>query len=250
VEPTVWEVFWVGVLSDLSTALGVLPFVFFRKASARWQGLAAGYAGGMMVGASIFSLVDEGLRRGSTWETVAGLLLGALFVVGLNRFVAARDWQVSGLSAADSRRAILFILAMFIQSIPEGLAIGVGFATGELRFGLLLGLAIAIHNIPEGIAVSLSLRAKGVSLWRCAAYAIFTSLPQPVFGVPAFLVVSLARYLVPAGLGFAGGAMIYLAISELLVDAFELGSRQEMAWSFTLGLVTMLLVVALLGFGY
>lgn len=249
-EPTVWEVFWVGVLSDLSTALGVLPFVFFRKASARWQGLAAGYAGGMMVGASIFSLVDEGLRRGSTWETVAGLLLGALFVVGLNRFVAARDWQVSGLSAADSRRAILFILAMFIQSIPEGLAIGVGFATGELRFGLLLGLAIAIHNIPEGIAVSLPLRAKGVSLWRCAAYAIFTSLPQPVFGVPAFLVVSLARYLVPAGLGFAGGAMIYLAISELLVDAFELGSRQEMAWSFTLGLVTMLLVVALLGFGY
>ena len=200
--------------------------------------------------ASIFSLVDEGLRRGSAWETVAGLLLGALFVAGLNRFVVARDWQVSGLSVADSRRAVLFILAMFIQSIPEGLAIGVGFATGELRFGLLLGLAIAIHNIPEGIAVSLPLRAKGISLWRCAAYAIFTSLPQPVFGVPAFLVVSLARYLVPAGLGFAGGAMIYLAISELLVDAFELGSRQEMAWSFTLGLVTMLLVVALLGFGY
>ncbi len=249
-ETTIWQVLLVGVLSDLSTALGAGPFVVFRNASARWQGLAAGYAGGMMVGASVFSLVDEGLRRGSVWETVFGLLLGALFVAGLNRFVATRDWRVSGLSAADSRRAVLFILAMFIQSIPEGLAIGVGFATGELRFGLLLGLAIAIHNVPEGIAVTLPLQAKGVPLWKCSAYAIFTSLPQPVFAVPAFLVVSLARYLVPASLGFAGGAMTYLAISELLVDAFELGSRQEMAWSFTLGLVTMLLVVALLGFGY
>lgn len=249
-EPTLWEVFWVGVLSDLSTALGVLPFVFFRDASTRWQGLAAGYAAGMMVGASVFSLVDEGLRRGSALETVAGLLLGALFVAGLNRFVATRDWKVSGLSVADSRRAVLFILAMFIQSIPEGLAIGVGFATGELRFGLLLGLAIAVHNVPEGIAVALPLRAKGVSLWRCAGYAVFTSLPQPVFAVPAFLAVSPARQLVPAGLGFAGGAMIYLAIGELLGEALESGSRQEMAWSFTLGLVTMLLVAAILGFGY
>ncbi len=249
-EPTLWQVLWVGVLSDLSTALGVLPFVFFRNTSDRWRGLAAGYAAGMMVGASVFSLVDEGLRRGSALDTVAGLLLGALFVAGLNRFVATRDWKVSGLGGADSRRAVLFILAMFIQSIPEGLAIGVGFATGELRFGLLLGLAIAVHNVPEGIAVSLPLRAKGVSLWRCAGYAVFTSLPQPVFAVPAFLAVSLARQLVPAGLGFAGGAMIYLAIGELLGEALGFVSRQKMAWSFTLGLVTMLLVVASLGFGY
>ncbi len=249
-EPTLWEVFWVGVLSDLSTALGVLPFVFFRDASARWQGFAAGYAAGMMVGASVFSLVHEGLRRGSAPETVAGLLLGALFVAGLNRFVATRDWQVSGLSVVDSRRAVLFILAMFVQSIPEGVAIGVGFATGELRFGLLLGLAIAVHNVPEGIAVTLPLRTKGVPLWRCAAYAVFTSLPQPIFAVPAFLAVNPARQLVPAGLGFAGGAMTYLAVSELLVEAMETGSRQEMAWSFTLGLVTMLILVATLGLGY
>ncbi len=249
-ELTVWQVLLVGVLSDLSTGLGAVPFVLFRNAPARWQGLAAGYAGGMMVGASIFSLVDEGVRRGSVWPTAFGLLLGAAFVAGLNRFVAARDWQVSGLGAADSRRAVLFILAMFVQSIPEGVAIGVGFATGELRFGLLLGLAIAVHNVPEGIAVTLPLRTKGVPLWRCAAYAVFTSLPQPIFAVPAFLAVSPARQLVPAGLGFAGGAMTYLAVSELLVEALETGSRQEMAWSFTLGLVSMLILVATLGLGY
>ncbi len=249
-EPSVWQVLWVAVLSDLSTGLGVLPFVAFRDIQARWSGLTAGYAAGMMVGASVFSLVDEGLRRGAAWETVFGLLLGAGFVAGLNRSLTCRNWQLAGLSVADSRRALLFILAMFVQSIPEGLAIGVGFATGELRFGLLLGLAIAIHNVPEGIAVCLPLRAKGVALWKCAAYAIFTSLPQPVFAVPAFLVVSLARSLVPAGLGFAGGAMTYLAISELLADALEFGSRQEMAWSFTLGLVTMVVVAAGLGLGY
>src|SRR5215203_4903441 len=128
---------------------------------------------------------------------------------------------------------------MFVHSVPEGIAIGVGYATGEMRFGLLLAAAIAVHNIPEGTAVSLPLRARGASIWRCAGYAILTSVPQPLLAMPAFLLTSFFQPLVAPSLGFAGGAMIFLVMSELLPDSFESCSRSDTAWSVTLGLVGM-----------
>ena len=93
---------------------------------------------------------------------------------------------------------------MFVHSAPEGLAIGVGYATGETRFGLLLATAIAVHNIPEGTAVALPLRTRGASMARCAWYAVLTSLPQPILAVPAFLLTSVFQPLVAPSLGFAG----------------------------------------------
>lgn len=150
------------------------------------------------------------------------------------------------MSKADSRQAVLVVATMFIHSIPEGVAIGVGFATEELRFGVLLALAIAVHNIPEGIAVTLPLRAKGISLWACAGYAILTSVPQPLAAVPSFLLVSVFKLLLPAGLGFAGGAMIYLVAAELVPDGLARCSREETAWGVMVGLVVMLLLTSVL----
>ncbi|HXG30814.1 MAG TPA: ZIP family metal transporter, partial [Thermodesulfobacteriota bacterium] len=156
-------------------------------------------------------------------------------------------WNIGNLSVADSRQAVLVIVAMFVHSIPEGVAIGVGYATGDLKFGILLALAIAVHNIPEGIAVTLPLRAKGVSLWSCAGYAILTSVPQPVLAVPSFLLVSVFKPLLPAGLGFAGGAMIYLVAAELIPESLSGCSKQETAWGVMVGLVLMLLITSGLG---
>jgi zinc transporter, ZIP family len=137
---------------------------------------------------------------------------------------------------------------MFIHSIPEGVAIGVGYATGELRFGTLLAVAIAIHNIPEGMAVTLPLRSKGVGLWTCAWYAFLTSAPQPLTAVPSFLLVWIFKPLLAAGLGFAGGAMIFLVVAELIPDALERCSKNETAWSVMAGLLVMLLITASLAF--
>ena len=99
------------------------------------------------------------------------------------------DASRAGASRARSRRCLL-LLTLFVHSIPEGAAIGVGYATGEIKFGWLLAVAIAVHNIPEGTAVSLPLRANGASVWRCIWYSILTSMPQPIVAVPAFLLVS------------------------------------------------------------
>jgi zinc transporter, ZIP family len=204
-------------------------------------------ASGMMLSASVFALADKALRRGNALEVVAGMLAGAAFFAWSARVVAAHHWHLGKWSDTASRQSIVVIGAMFVHSIPEGVAIGVGYATGEMRFGLLLATAIAIHNIPEGTAVALPLRANGASLVTCFVYAVLTSLPQPLVAVPAYLLISLAQPLLAPSLGFAGGAMIFLVVAELLPETLARCSRTETAWSVTIGLVAMLGFTAALG---
>jgi len=241
------HVFLVALVTDLATGLGALPFFFFPTISPRWQGAAYSTAGGMMISAAVFSLAEQGLGRGRVGETVIGMLAGAGFYWVVARRVKASAWTVGSLGVADSRQAVLMLGTMFVHSIPEGVAIGVGYATGQIEFGLLLATAIAVHNIPEGIAVSLPLRAKGISPSKCALYAIFTSIPQPLAAVPAFLLVDLFQPLLPLGLGFAGGAMIFLVTAELLPESLERSTREEVAWGVMIGLVLMLLITGALG---
>ncbi len=241
------EVFLVALVTDLATGLGVLPFALFKRTAERWPGVATAVASGMMLSASVFALADKALRRGNALEVVAGMLAGAGFFAWSARLVARREWTLGAWSRDRSRQSILVIGTMFVHSIPEGVAIGVGYATGELRFGLLLAIAIAVHNIPEGTAVALPLRANGASLWTCAWYAILTSLPQPIVAVPAYQLIAVFQPLLAASLGFAGGAMIFLVISELLPESLQRCSRSETAWGVTTGLVAMLGFTAALG---
>lgn len=243
----VWPVFWAALLTCLATGLGAAPFALVSSMSPRVQGLMMSSAGGMMISASVFSLANEALSKGSVWEVVLGMLAGAAFFSVTSRWVDEGSWTIASLNASDSRKPILIFLAMFLHSIPEGVAIGVGYATGEIRFGFLLAVAIAVHNVPEGIAVTLPLRARGISLVRCAGYAILTSVPQPVFAVPSFLLVAWFRPLLPAALGFAGGAMIYLVAQEMMAESYESCSKNEVAWSFLIGLLAMLLLTTGLG---
>jgi zinc transporter ZupT len=247
VSVSVWHVFWVAVITDLATGLGAIPFFFVRTLSQRWQGIAYAVAGGMMVSAAVFSLAEQGLGRGRVWELVGGMLAGSAFYWFSAKRIKERHWSIENLSVADSRQAVLMLSTMFVHSIPEGVAIGVGYATGQFEFGLLLALAIAVHNIPEGMAISLPLRAKGVSGLRCVVYAILTSVPQPIAAVPAFLLVDYFQPLLPAGLGFAGGAMMFLVAAELIPESLERCRNEETAWGIMAGLALMLLITASLG---
>ena len=239
-----WHVFWVALATDLATGLGAVPFFFVRRLSERWQGLAYAIAGGMMISAAVFSLAEQGLGRGRTWILVLGMLAGSAFYAATARLVARREWRIERLSASDSRQSVLMLGTMFVHSIPEGIAIGVGYATGQLEFGLLLALAIAVHNVPEGIAVSLPLSAKGVSPLRCVGYSILTSVPQPIAALPAFWLVERFEPLLPFGLGFAGGAMIFLVAAELIPESLGRCTKTEMAWGTISGLTLMLLLTA------
>jgi len=241
---SIWHVFLVALATDLATGLGALPFFFVPTLSDRLRGLAYAVAGGMMVSASVFSLAEAGLARGRVVETVLGMLGGAAFYWLTANWIKGRNWTLENLSVRDSQQSVLMLTAMFVHSIPEGIAIGVGYATGQIEFGLLLAAAIAVHNVPEGIAIALPLRAKGVSPLRCVFYAILTSIPQPIAAVPAYLLVDYFQPLLPFGLGFACGAMMFLVAAELIPESLENNSRDETAWGVMVGLVLMLLITA------
>jgi zinc transporter ZupT len=243
----IWQVLIVAVISDLATGLGVIPLAFTTRLVPRWEGLASALAAGMMLSASLFTLAEKAIRIGGVWPVTIGLLAGSAFFTLTAWIVDRGEWQIQDLTGADAKRAVLILVAMFVHSIPEGVALGVGFGTGEASFGLLLALAIGIHNIPEGTAVSLPLRAKGVGLWACAGYALLTSLPQPLLAVPSYLLVETFKPLLPVGLGFAGGAMVFLVAAELIPESLERCSRYESAWGVMVGLLVMLAITSSMG---
>lgn len=241
------EVFLAALVTAIATGLGVLPFARVGDATSRWSGVATAAASGMMLSASVFALADKALRRGNAAEVSLGMIAGAAFFAWSARWVRDKHWRIGDWTEARSRQSIVVIGTMFVHSIPEGIAIGVGFATGEVRFGLLLAAAIAVHNIPEGTAVALPLRANGASLMRCFWYAVLTSIPQPIVAVPAYLLISVAQPLLASSLGFAGGAMIFLVVAELLPESLARCSHTDTAWGVTGGLVAMLGFTAMLG---
>ena len=118
----------------------------------------------------------------------------------------------------DARRAVLIIAVMTAHSAAEGVGVGASFGGGD-ALGLAITIAIAIHNIPEGVTISLVMVPRGASVRSAALWSIFTSLPQPLLAVPAYLFVEQFTAILPAGLGFAAGAMVWMVWRELLPDA-------------------------------
>ena len=140
---------------------------------------------------------------------------------------------------------ILMMVVMTVHSFSEGVAVGVSFG-GGVALATLITVAIAVHNVPEGIAISAVLRPQGVSVARCAGWSVFSSLPQPLMAVPAFLFVEVFRPALPWGLGFAAGAMVFMVLVELLPEAFEQGRRPQVATLTTLAIIGMVLFQRLL----
>ncbi len=247
-------IFWTlvtGIISALATGLGAIPVHFVKNDSKALRGFSSAAAAGMMISASVFSLAQEGIALQNDmpvapYIVILGLMLGAAFFRWTERNFTESNFHEHYVQHGFSRRGLLIFIAMFVHSIPEGIAIGVAFATGNMQFGLIMAIAITVHNIPEGIAISLPLKAEGVSTRKCAWVSILTSVPQPVMAVPAFLLAWLFEPLLPIGLGFAGGAMIYLTVSELIPDALEEGGRSLTAWGVMIGLCVMLLLTTLL----
>ncbi len=223
-----------GLLSAFATGLGALPVSLTNMDAPRIRGISTAFAAGMMIGASLF-LLPEGVEHNAT-STFLGMLLGAVGVWLAERHLDKPDASVM---ARQSRRGLLLFLVMFLHSIPEGTAIGVGFATGDLSFGLTTALAISIHNIPEGMAISLSMRTAGAGLARCFWFSVLSSLPQPIVALPALYLTAHFLVLLPWGLGFASGAMLFVALHELIPDAISDAGARGTALGTALGFAAM-----------
>jgi zinc transporter ZupT len=234
----VLTVFVYGLITALATGLGALPFVFLRRISPAAVASANAIAGGLMLGAS-FGLVAEGTEYGA-WQTLTGALLGVLFIIGSQRLLGSREIQFGSLRGVDAKRMVLIVAVMTIHSFAEGVAVGVSFGGGA-TLAFVITFAIAVHNVPEGLAISAVLRPRGVSVLACAAWSIFSSLPQPLMAVPAFLFVETFRKALPYGLGFAAGAMVFMVLEELLPEAYQRARRPVVALQVSVTLVAMVL---------
>lgn len=234
-------VFLYALSTALATGLGAIPFAFVRQISDRFASYAAAIAGGLMLGAS-FGLVAEGTGYGRG-ETLAGALLGVFFILATQRFLGEHDEHELVFGAArgeGARKMLLIVIVMTVHSFAEGVAVGVSFG-GGVTLGAVITVAIALHNVPEGVAISAVLRPQGTSLVRCVGWSVFSSLPQPLMAVPAFLFVEAFRAALPYGLGFAAGAMVFMVLVELLPDAYEHGNRAQVATLATASAVAMVL---------
>ncbi len=233
-----------SLITALATGLGAIPFAFVRQISPRVVAMANAAAAGLMLGAS-FGLVAEGTNYGEA-QTIAGATLGVVFILVTQRFMGGRDVEFEDVRGAEARQMVLIVLVMTLHSFAEGVAIGVSFGGGN-TLAAVITIAIAVHNIPEGVAISAVLRPKGVSVVRCAGWSVFSSLPQPLMAVPAFLFVEAFRPALPYGIGFAAGAMMFMVLVELLPEAYEEGRRPTVALLVSLTLVAMVLFQQYLG---
>jgi zinc transporter ZupT len=232
------RVFVLGLITALATGLGALPFLFVRTPTPRMLGLAHALAAGLMLGAS-FGLIAEGSAIGAP-ETIAGAALGLLFIVLTERAMGDTPRTFGAVTGAGARRILFVLIIMTVHSFAEGVAVGVSFGGGQ-KLATLITIAIAVHNIPEGVAISAVMRSRGASVAACAAWSVVSSLPQPLMAVPSFLFVDAFVSVLPFGLGFAAGAMVYMVFLELLPDAFEEGSvaGAGLALSLALGLMVL-----------
>jgi ZIP family zinc transporter len=234
-------VFVYALLTALATGLGALPFLFFRVVSPRFVAYAGAVAAGLMLGAS-FGLLAEGSEYGRG-ATLVGGLIGVVFILVTQHYLGSHEAPelIFGAAGVESaRKMLLVIVVMTAHSFAEGVAVGVSFGGGA-TLAAVITIAIALHNVPEGVAITAVLRPRGVSLRKCAGWSVFSSLPQPLMAVPAFLFVEEFRAALPYGLGFAAGAMVYMVLVELLPEAYRFGERAQVATLATGSAIAMVL---------
>ena len=240
-----------GTAGLAATALGAFVGLTLRNISKLTEDSMLGFAAGMMLAASAFSLILPGLdaARNITDSaplaalTVAfGLALGAILMLGLDRFTphAHEASGACGPAAERINRVWLFVFAIVLHNLPEGMAIGVSFAQGDLSVGMPLTTAIAIQDIPEGLAVALALRAAGLTALRAALVAAASGLMEPLGSILGVGLSSGFAIAYPVGLGLAAGAMIFVVSHEVIPETHRNGHETPATLGLMAGFAVMM----------
>lgn len=250
--PLAWQDGLLGGLAGaLTTALGATLALGLRQVSVRSEDAMLGFAAGMMLAASAFSLILPGLAAAraltghgglAALVVCAGISLGVLLMLGLDQFMphAHPHGGPCGPGHARVGRVWLFVWAIALHNLPEGMAIGVGFAQNDWQVAMPLTTAIAVQDIPEGLAVAISLRAAGMAVGRAVLLAAATGLMEPL---GALLGVSLSSgwaLAYPLGLGLAAGAMLFVVSHEVIPETHRHGHQTTATLGLMAGFMLML----------
>ncbi len=237
-----------------ATLIGALIGFLFKKQTHKFSDIVLSFAAGVMFAAAVVGLIMPSLEYGGEnglWITVAGIFVGAVFLNILDKLVP----HLHKLAGADIEphqetslsKVLLFVMAIAIHNLPEGLAAGVGFGTDNTEQALVIAGGIALQNIPEGMVIIGPMLAAGVSRGRTFFIALITGLIEVVGTLLGYFSVSLSTAVLPFMLAFAGGVMLYVISDEMIPETHAHGNERGATFSFLIGFCVMLVTDTLLG---
>ena len=249
---------WGGFAGFALTTAGAIPGFFLKNLPQKIEDSLLGLAAGMMLAASSFSLILPGLKAADAMTgnallgaltVVAGMALGVMLMVGMDEFTP-HEHTHTGTYGPETRRLNriwLFVLAIALHNLPEGMAIGVSFAQGDLQVGIPLTSAIAMQDIPEGLAVVMALRSVGYGTLKSATIASMTGLLEPLGSVIGLTLSSGLAIAYPIGLGLAAGAMIFVVSNEVIPETHRNGNQRFATIGLVIGFALMMTLDTVLG---
>lgn len=247
-----------GMAGFATTALGAVPALFLRHIPQRVEDMMLGAAAGMMLAASAFSLLLPGIEAGATiignkmagaGVVIFGMALGVLLMVSLEEFTPHVHERSGAFGPGYERisRVWLFVFAIALHNLPEGMAIGVGFSRADLSVGLPLTTAIALQDLPEGLAVAIALRSAGFKPLKAVLLAAATGVLEPLGALLGVGLSSGFAVSYPIGLGLAAGAMIFVVSHEVIPETHRNGHQTPATIGLMGGFALMLLLDTTLG---
>jgi len=246
----IWQGLLGGLVITAMNMVGALAVLVWRKPSEKFLDTTLGFAAGVMLTASFTSLILPGIKAGGLWPVIAGLVLGVV-VLDLTDHLVPHVHSVMGPEGHRTTRikaVWLFILAITLHNIPEGLAVGVGFGSGNFANAVKLMLAIGLQNIPEGLAVSISALNAGLGTRFYAGLAGVRAglieIPMALLGAWA---VQAAGPILPYAMGFAAGAMLYVISDEIVPETHRKGHERLATLGTMFGVMVMLYLDIALG---
>ena len=237
-----------------ATIIGSLLGFAFKKISHRFSDIVLSFAAGVMLAAAVLGLVLPSIEYGGKLGlvyAVAGIFAGALclnlidkLVPHLHKLVGPEDESHNN---ANLSRVLLFVMAIAIHNLPEGIAAGVGFGSGNTSQALVIAGGIALQNIPEGMVIIGPMLASGFSSKKTLFCALLTGLVEVVGTLIGYFAVSISTAILPFALAFAGGTMLYVISDEMIPETHAHGSQRGATYALLVGFCVMLVTDVLLG---
>ena len=237
-----------------ATVIGAIIGFIFKKISHRFSDIVLAFAAGVMLAAAVLGLVIPSIEYGGKYGiiiTVVGIFVGALCLNLVDKLVPHLH-KLAGVDSEEHNNAnlskvLLFVMAIAIHNLPEGIAAGVGFGSGDTTQALLIAGGIALQNIPEGMVIISPMLASGVSAKKTFVIAMFTGIVEVVGTLIGYFAVNIASVILPFALAFAGGTMLYVISDEMIPETHAHGSERGATYSLLIGFCLMLAMDVLLG---
>lgn len=237
-----------------STVFGAFVGFLFKKLSQKFSDIILSFAAGVMLAAAVLGLILPSVEYGGKYGvliTVAGIFTGALslnlidkLVPHLHRFVGG---EIEAHNNANLSKVLLFVMAIAIHNLPEGIAAGVGFGSGDTTQALMIAGGIALQNIPEGMVIIGPMLAAGVSPRKTFICAMITGVVEVVGTFLGYFAVSISTAILPFALAFAGGTMLYVISDEMIPETHAHGNERGATYALLVGFCIMLVSDILLG---